>query len=675
MRVFIFLFFLLVTSLLQAQKEEVTEDFLLELRQKIDKSEGADRLQWMDSLSNVMAYQLNFKDIDIIRKTIEYAYKIDSVNIAVDQASNLITYLNNYVGKAEEGRLLFEAFLPKEKLVTDFQALARIYIEGGDSYYYLEDYPTSINCYNQAEAYARKANDKKRLGYAYLYRGSSYISSGDFVKGSQDTQEAARIFREINDTTNIISAQNSLSILYSQNGFFEEAAQVREEAIHLMIDQKRYTQLVSFYYNAATDARKIGDQKNRIKFLELAWEASNLSDRHSYYEPILLSGFATAYAQQDSLLLANEYLKKAENILNKSDAGNYQENFLEAQKAIAFATGDYPKAIEKGIEYLTLKKKGNHFEDIQNAEKFLADVYERIGDTTKAYTHFKAFNKINDSITTVQKVNALSYYQTLYETEKRDLKIKAQETDIALLASKNRVKNQWIFFGGLGLLAIFSIILLVRAKDSAHKQRRLQESFSQDLLKTQEEERARVARELHDSVGQQLMLLTRKTKNSGDTSMETLATNTLEELRSISRGLHPASLRRLGFTATIEDLIDSMGDQLDMYLSGDIENVDDAINDHTALHIYRIIQELLVNIIKHADAQAASVTIEKEKDTITLSIRDNGKGFNYDEKLQTSKSLGMKSLLERSKIINAKLSVDSILGKGTNVFLSVPVLK
>lgn len=216
-----------------------------------------------------------------------------------------------------------------------------------------------------------------------------------------------------------------------------------------------------------------------------------------------------------------------------------------------------------------------------------------------------------------------------------------------------------------------SVFLFYYYKNKAEQKRN--EAYTHNLIKAQEEERTRVARELHDSVGQKLMLLTKKTKTSGNTEMESLATNTLQELRAISRGLHPATLERLGPTAAIRTMIDEVDANTSIFFTHEIDDIDALLSKEASLHLYRIIQEVLNNMVKHAEAKAASITIEKKKNTIEAIIMDNGKGFEHAEKLKTSDSLGMKTLLERAKILHSKIDIKSQINKGTTVTLIIPL--
>lgn len=229
----------------------------------------------------------------------------------------------------------------------------------------------------------------------------------------------------------------------------------------------------------------------------------------------------------------------------------------------------------------------------------------------------------------------------------------------------------WMFWAGILSVFSLSIFLYYYLKNKAEQKRN--EVYTHNLIKAQEEERTRVARELHDSVGQKLMLLTKKTKSTGYPEMEILASNTLEELRSISRGLHPATLERLGPTVAIRNLINEIDANTTIFFTHEIDEIDTFLTKEASLHLYRIIQEVLNNMVKHAEAKAATITIEKNTNFIEAIISDNGKGFDHSEKLKTSNSLGMKTLLERAKILHSKIEIKSQPNKGTTVTLTIPI--
>ncbi|MCH9659302.1 MAG: sensor histidine kinase [Bacteroidetes bacterium] len=653
--------------------QETTEGTIKELSTLINESEGGAKLQWLDSLSSFIAAETKFESDSIANATVDLALTLDSLEIATWHTSLLIYYQNNRKGNAAEGRKIFDSFLKKASGTRDHKALAKFFIEGGDSYYFLRQYPDAITYYSKAENEAKKGNHKRYEGIAKLYKGGTLSFMGAFAEASIVLQDAARIFHEEKDTFNIMSAQNTLSILYSQNSFFKEAKKERDVAIDLAVAKGSNGHLLSMYYNAATDARKKGNRDEEIDNLKKAISANAKVESPDVYIPNLYGSLIIAYSKMDSISLAKIWIDKLEAHPDKYTEGQARIPYIKSLKHYYFAKNNYKTALQYGEEHLINALEGSQYEDIQNAQKFLATTYDHLGNERLAYRHFKAYYAIKDSINDVQKIHALSYYQTLYETEKRDAKILAQRSDIELLDAKNEIRGQWMLFGGLGLAAIFGLIILIRSKNAAHQRRLLQERFSQDLILAQEEERKRVARELHDSVGQKLMLLTKKTREKDDADMTSLANGTLGELRSIARGLHPSTLDKLGFTGAVEAMINELDSHSNIFFTHEIENIDEDLSRESALHLYRIIQEVLTNMVKHSKAKSASIVLERDVNSIKTAIKDNGQGFVLAEKINQATSLGMKTLMERAKIIKSKISITSNKNKGTEVVLITPV--
>ncbi|NHN24963.1 sensor histidine kinase [Flavobacterium jejuense] len=671
MKVKLLLPLLLVSISIFAQKENA-EQKKKQLETAIQKAQGAKRLKLLDSLANYIYHDTNLECDSILRATMSYAIELDSADVATRQASNLIDYIAYTSRKFEEGKQIIATMSPLLEKVSAPNILDNYYTNVANMYYYAGDFDASINAYDKAASYATQYNSTT-LGFIAFRKGIVYVDKGEFGKASLALTEAINSFQKEKDTLKWIDAKGSMSILYSKSGFYKESKKEREEQIELAKRYKPYSNIGVIYFNMAADYNKVGLQAERIANLKLALKNNETSQHKVYFEPIFRSALAVAYAENDSIALAEKIVKELEANPEQYTTHYNEAFYLEAKKSLLFSKKEYKQAIAYGDTYLKLKQKGKQFEEIQLAEKFLYDVYEQIGDKEKALYHFKNYTHIKDSIGSIQKTRVLAYYQTLYETEKRDLIIENQEANIALLDSKNKIMNQWLLFGGLSLLTLFGFLSIIRSRNFAKKKQKIQEKFTQDIINAQEEERTRVALELHDSVGQQLMLITRKSKNSNDTSIEALAKDTLQNVRTISQGLHPVVLERLGFTAGINDLITTIDTNTALFFTTEIENVDAYLNNKEALHLYRIQQEILNNIVKHAEATAVSIDIRKEKSTIEIIVEDNGKGFDYEKQMRFSKSLGMKSLLERSKILKANLTINSILKKGTITQVTFPI--
>lgn len=222
-------------------------------------------------------------------------------------------------------------------------------------------------------------------------------------------------------------------------------------------------------------------------------------------------------------------------------------------------------------------------------------------------------------------------------------------------------------------MGLFVFLWILRSRNYARFSQIKQELFSQDLIKAQEEERLRLARDLHDGVGQKLMLLAKKSRENSNDDVINLAHSTLEELRSIARGLYPATLEKFGISSALRNMIDEMDSNSSILFDYHIESIDEFVDKDTALQFYRIMQEALSNLIKHSQAQEASVSVEKTDKTIKVSISDNGIGFSPAEALNKLTGMGMKTIEERVKIIKGTISFVSKPNSGTQIQLTLPV--
>ncbi|MEM6687055.1 MAG: histidine kinase [Bacteroidota bacterium] len=661
----------LITGL-HAQKPSLAE-IVSDLQTQIHQSDGSQKLQLLDSLSYLTRDMAKFQYDSIVKETVAYAIELDSFDLANRQAARLVWSLTNRLGKPNEGKAYFEEFDAKQLPVIDNKLLARFYLNGGDSYYFSEDIEKAIEIYDLASSYALKANDSILYGISRKYIADAYIRMGNLVDASRMLQEVEAIYRNTKDTIRLVNTKSSRADLYSMNGFYEEAKAERNEALALSKAVNYESGIINSLLNESIDNSIEDDTETMIKNLNEALQyAQNSTEVKDRYEPQILNKLLQGYSEINDLEKATEIYKKLQENPERNTQGYFEDIHHKSLALFYLTKKDLPNALTYATKYYNYHSTNNTILEITNAHEILFQIYEAMNDSKQALYHFKKATHINDSILSLKRTKALSYYQTLYETEKRDATIASQESEITILDSKNRIKQQWMLFGGLGLLAIFLIIYLIRSKKFAQKNQELQEKFSQDLINGQEEERLRLARELHDSVGQKLMLISKQTKKIDHASIENLATSTLEEVRTISRGLHPSNLERLGFTEAVNALVYDINANTDVFFTEKIENIDTILSKEAELHVYRIIQEVLSNIVKHADAKAVKIEVQKKDKSIHVLVSDNGKGFDLTT-TKKSISLGMNTLFERAKIIGSQLNINSELNKGTTVKMNIPI--
>jgi len=222
-------------------------------------------------------------------------------------------------------------------------------------------------------------------------------------------------------------------------------------------------------------------------------------------------------------------------------------------------------------------------------------------------------------------------------------------------------------------------------KDSEQKLRRL----ASQLLAVQEKERRRVSRELHDELGQALTVLKinlvalenglRQDQDNLKLSCEHLQNyidKVIENVRRLSWDLSPSSLEDLGLSSSLKYLIEDICRNNHMLYEVALDEIDDLFSPEARINIYRIFQESLTNIVRHAEASRIDVKIRQEKDRVTFRLKDDGKGF--DPKKARSRSLdkrglGLTTMSERALMANGTLNIRSRKGKGTEITLTIPI--
>ena len=221
------------------------------------------------------------------------------------------------------------------------------------------------------------------------------------------------------------------------------------------------------------------------------------------------------------------------------------------------------------------------------------------------------------------------------------------------------------------------------------EQRRLaQEAFARQLIDSQEQERKRIAAELHDSLGQNLLVVRNlalmgtaahsseepvagKFREISEAAREALA-----EVRSISRALRPVELDRLGLTKSVQAAVQRVGESSGIELRSSIDNIDGALPPNEEINLYRIVQECLNNIVKHSEARTASIECRRDGAQILLTVADDGRGFDANHLANPdvpAATLGLVSIVERAHTLGGTAQIQSRPGHGTRVDVVIPV--
>jgi signal transduction histidine kinase/ligand-binding sensor domain-containing protein len=223
-------------------------------------------------------------------------------------------------------------------------------------------------------------------------------------------------------------------------------------------------------------------------------------------------------------------------------------------------------------------------------------------------------------------------------------------------------------------------------------------AFSAQLIDSQERERARIAAELHDSLGQQLVIIKNRallgTQHTPEPTLDDLdpareqfdeiaatAAAAIDEVREIAYHLRPIHLDRLGLRSTIEAMVERVSTATGMTFDVDLQQLDGLLSKDAEINLYRVLQESVTNISKHAQATQASIAITREDGALHITVRDNGRGFQpetrkaaeADRPQRRASGLGLAGIEERMRILGGTHVVRSSPGRGTTIEFRIPL--
>lgn len=316
----------------------------------------------------------------------------------------------------------------------------------------------------------------------------------------------------------------------------------------------------------------------------------------------------------------------------------------------------------------------------------LAGLYKQKKDYANALHFTELQQVVKDSILNSTVTKQLAELGTKYESSQKEKKIIEQKLEIR--KRNSLIAGLLIFFVLLGL-AFFVLAYRRKLRREAEIQatlRKTEEQAARAVLDAEEKERIRVALELHDGVGQmmsvakmnlsaienELFFANEEQKNRFDRAIS-LVDESCSEVRAVSHNLMPNALLKSGLGTAVRTFLDSMKDgtiRVNLYVDG----LDDKIHPNTEMVLYRIIQESVNNVIKHAEAGRLDISLIGEGDTISATIEDDGKGFIASD-IAGKEGIGLKNIQSRVTYLKGTVEWDSALGKGTVVVINIPYIK
>lgn len=581
--------------------------------------------------------------------------------------------------------------------IDETPAFANALLELGDTYRIYGDYEKSLELLTRGLEKYKILNDTRQIAYAENKLGAYYSGKGDNEKAITHYLEALKSYEMLKDTQNIFKPNLNIAWIFYRLNQYDRAQEYNNKAYELA--------------SAIDDTRQLGMAlNNRGIYLKailekLIEQKDTLSEGNEFLQDSINTIREVIYlTHQQSLDIAkalNDKIATMRSLVNlaimKDDDGDYAKAIslsMEADKISKQVgnldldlsnknilckslrnNGQLKSSIEIGEASLSIAKSNNMAAYIAGANNELLQSYKAAGYYKKALS---CLEEINEYIRTSNEANTtktIADAEAKYQNIKSKNELLEQRNEILELEGKTaRIQKQRnLILGGSSFVLLLGFFgqRFIRIKRESNDKK----EFAEALMYAQEEERKRIARDLHDGIGQSLLMIQKQLEQNRDVGMENknLISHTLEEVRTISRELHPFQLEKFGLKVSLENMLERISTMSEIFVTKDIELGELKLSDKVELNIYRVIQEAINNIVKHSGASAAKLIMHLEKNNLNVKILDNGKGFDQELTYVKSKSLGLRTMKERVENIEGLFKIYSNEPQGTVVEFSIPI--
>lgn len=558
--------------------------------------------------------------------------------------------------------------------------------------YYQKDQPDSIIKLLKPVLAKLPANTPTYYRAAIHHKlSSAYVMMMKLEDGLKHCLEALKNFEQIKDTANIANMLVNIANVYQQQNNFTQAnlylrqAEAKAKLIArktalgnvyntmgiLYAEHEQLDSAEKFFLLSTTIREKLNDQTS------IAWNYNNLGGLY------VMMG-----RNKEAILYLEKALKQFE------ETGNY-----DGQTSIANNLGElYMKLKDpkKALEYYSYSRKlyaqTRNPDNLENLYNNLSVYYDIMGDLKTAFQYSDSLIVLKDSLYGQRLDKSMAEMQVKFDVEKKDLELAKNKAEIKAKEEQAFIKNIII----VSVIALSVLLLIVGVlffrKKQVEQQAKLdaeiahqKEIRTKAILEAEEKERRRIAQDLHDGVGQllsaaKLNLSNLDSKLSVQTEEQKLAMqnalslvdDSVKEVRAVSHNMMPNTLIKLGLASAVREFITKLGNAPTLKVDLEIVGLDTRLDNQVETVLYRVIQEIVNNIIKHAKASQISMQLIRHETELNVMIEDNGVGFDT-AKLDNFEGIGLKGIQTRIEFLNGSVHFDSVIGRGTTVIIDVPL--
>jgi signal transduction histidine kinase len=652
---------------------------------------------------NDLVWRIKFSDPDtsliLLDQSEKLSKKLDFAD-GLGNSYNSRAVIYTVKGKFDSAMIYYNLAIEQFKRINDPHGVAFCVGNIAVMFNFQSNFDSSM-FYNLKALKIRKENSlDKEVAKSNINIGVVYFEKGYFETSLKYYLDALDFYENMSDKVDV--DYNNLAIVYSNLGnVYQEMAEYdnakhfyyRALEIYMKFGDNR---VLSNIYNNLGDIEKVnGDGQMALGHYKKAFSLSKEIDEK---QEVLIScvNLSIFYTETKKFDSANSYivegLKYGEEINDKKHTIRLyisSGNILKQQGELHKAIGQFDQALALSDEAGIIKNRGEIY-------LALSEIYSGLNQTKKAFENYKLYAAAKDSVLNKEKHRQITDMATKYESAQKDKEIALQNLEIEKQQVRiNRQKaRQNIYVAGviiLVLVLVFIVVWFVQKKkhrEELHR-RRLEEQKQEEQLKAikqsleaGEQERIRLADQLHDDIAPLLVGLRNSINEIGDRFPDVPVFKKISdnisivhsEVRNISHVLYPFSISGDNFTESIQNYIDG-------FVHANAIEVNTKIQDSGKLNqlphglqnfIYRSVQELMNNVVKHTGATEIKLDISQKSGELKIALSDNGKGFRKSEKQD---GIGLRRIKKGLEVFGGTMQIENKKLEGTIVNIEILVGK
>lgn len=562
------------------------------------------------------------------------------------------------------------------------------------SYYAMSMLDSAVVYFRQLIELKQKSTSDPSLINDWSTLGKLYEERGEYVQAQEQLIEALRLSESQQDTFQMMSLCTDLARVYAAqqnwNLTFEYSAKgyqlARQKGLAFTQAQNLKIQAMALQQQGQKKAA-IEVYQEALQLFQSLNNVINVADIQVQLSQLHPSESQLRQAQKDVKRALRLRLGSGDRmglLQTRLMLGELELRLQHHQQAINYLE----QALQSSLDMNNLGAQ-------RTASQILAKAYAQEGNFQKAYLLHQQYALLNDSLLSLERSKAINELDILYKTEQKDKQLLANSAEIEQQQAKIQQRNMALvaLLILVGLLIVSAILLyFIYRKNKQLSQQKLevlqQQQESQRLraiIEGEEKERKRIARELHDGLGATLATVKMRINAIENDLPEAnqlqsyqkageLLDDACAMVRGLSHNMVPGILEHYGLQYAINDMCEAIAKASEMEVDFIHFGFDRELSDTMSVTIYRIVQELLRNIVQHAEASEVIVQLTVDQDRLNLTVEDNGKGF--DPKAPGfQKGLGLNNVFSRVKYLGGDIQIEASPQTGSSFIIDIPNLQ